>query len=51
MSIQERKLNIALQLANNTTSILIDQLAERDEQIDALKARVAELEPKEKTNP
>jgi hypothetical protein len=50
MTIEERKLSIALQLANNANSILIAQLADRMEECDQLrtieqvKARVAELE-------
>lgn len=48
MSIEERRLNIALQLANNATNQLVATLAAREEEIEKLQARVAELEPKPK---
>ena len=42
MTLEERKLNIVLQLANNANSVLISQLAERMEEVEQLKAKLAE---------
>jgi hypothetical protein len=44
MTIEERKLHIAIQLANNAISILSAQLADRMEEVEILRVRVSELE-------
>jgi hypothetical protein len=51
MTLEERKLHIAIQLANNANSILVAQLAERMEEVEKLTARVAELELAAKPKP
>jgi hypothetical protein len=51
MTIEERKLHIAIQLANNANSILVAQLADRMEEVEQLKTRVGELEAAAKKEP
>jgi hypothetical protein len=46
MTIEERKLNIALQLSNNANSILVAQLAATMAEAEELKSKLAELSPK-----
>lgn len=43
MTIQERKLTIALQLANGANELLIAQLADRVEEVEQLKAEIEKL--------
>jgi hypothetical protein len=45
MTIEERKLSIAQQLANNANSILVAQLADSMEEVDRLKAKLESEKP------
>lgn len=44
MTIEERKLSIALQLANNANTLMIAELAQTLEENEQLKAKIEQLE-------